>query len=74
MDLVVVEDLTLDPVELTTAEDFENAPIGTVVSAPRADAYQKTDTDDWGSRDCRANNKIMATIGPWKILRWGWGK
>ena len=68
------DDLTLDPVELTTVEDFQNAPLGTVVAESRGDAYQKTDTDDWGSRDCRANTKIMATIGPWKILRWGKGE
>lgn len=68
------DDLTLDPVELTTVEDFKNAPIGTVVAAPRVDAYQKTDTDSWESRDCMANNKIMATHGPWKILRRGWGE
>ncbi|HCG2982320.1 hypothetical protein ACL1CN_10365 [Corynebacterium striatum] len=72
--VVDLKDLTLDPVELVTVEDFENAPEGTVVADSRGDAYQKTDTDDWKSHDCRANNKIMATLSPWKILRYGWGE
>ncbi len=41
-DFVPIDDLILDPVELTTTEDFENSPKGTVVVAPKGDAYQKT--------------------------------
>lgn len=71
---VYLDSLTLDPVELTTLEDFQNATLGTVVAESRGDAYQKTDTDSWESHDCMANNKIMATHSPWKILRWGKGE
>ena len=39
---VILDDLTLDPVELTTLEDFEDAPEGTVISDTGANAYQNS--------------------------------
>lgn len=71
---VYLKDLTLDPVELTILEDFENAPLGTVVEAPRGNAYQKTVSGDWESWNDSLTNKYMATCGSWKILRRGWGE
>ncbi|HAT1133951.1 TPA: hypothetical protein ACGIYY_001087 [Corynebacterium striatum] len=71
---VAFDNLTLDPVELTTLEDFEDAPEGTVISDTGANAYQKLSSDAWESRNDYLTDKEMAVSGPWKILRWGWGE
>ncbi|WP_295807354.1 hypothetical protein [uncultured Corynebacterium sp.] len=71
---VILDDLTLDPVELATLEDFEAAPEGTVISDTGVNAYQKLSTDAWESRNDYLTAKEMAVSGPWKILRWGWGE
>ncbi|MFS0445980.1 hypothetical protein ACL1CR_13965, partial [Corynebacterium striatum] len=67
---VTLDDLTLDPAELTTVEDFETAPEGTVVADSHTNAFQKAGTDRWESVDVMSSNKSMAVSGPWKILRW----
>ena len=72
--LVNIEDLTLDPVELTSLEEFNNAPLGTVVAKPQGNSYQKVYADCWESVDDALGNGLMAISGPWKILRWGWGE
>lgn len=72
--VVDLDDLTLDPVELVTLKDLENAPEGTVISDTGADAYQKLITDAWERRNDYFTAKEMAVSGPWKILRWGWGE
>lgn len=59
---VPLEDLTLDPVELTTVEDFENAPVG------------KAFDNQWESLNDLLTDKNMASTDPWKILRYGWGE
>lgn len=66
--------LILDPAELTTIEECNNAPLGTVVAKPEGNAYQKVYADCWESVDDALANGLMATSGPWKILRWGWGE
>lgn len=71
---VTLDDLTLDPAELTTVEDLESAPEGTVISDTGANAYQKLSTDAWESRNDYLTAKEMAVSGPWKILRYGWGE
>ena len=71
---VNIEDLTLDPVELTTTEDFENAPKGTVVANSTGNAYQKVYADYWESYDDELKTEEMAASGSYKILRWGWGE
>lgn len=71
---VILDDLTLDPVELVTVEDFEGAPEGTVISDTGVNAYQKLSTDAWESRNDYLTAKEMAVSGPWKILRYGWGE
>ncbi|EGT5788748.1 hypothetical protein A9D03_13360 [Corynebacterium striatum] len=71
---VILDDLTLDPVELVTLADFEGAPEGTVISDTGVNAYQKLSTDAWESRNDYLTAKEMAFSGPWKILRWGWGE
>jgi hypothetical protein len=71
---VVFEDFTLDPVELTTVEDFENAPVGTIVAKPQGEACQKVFDHQWESLSDLFTDKEMEIKGPWKILRWGWGE
>ena len=71
---VILDDLTLDPVELTTKADFEDAPEGTVISDTGANAYQKLSTDAWESINDHLTDKELAVSGPWKILRYGWGE
>ena len=73
-DFVLPALLTLDPVELTTKADFENAPEGTIVAAPYVNAYQKVYAYHWESLNDELSHERMATSGPWKILRWGWGE
>ena len=72
-DFVLPAHLTLDPVELATVEDFENAPVGTIVSYPRVSAYQKIANGKWESPNSTLANGKMASVSPWKVLRWGWG-
>lgn len=64
----------LGPVELVTTEDFENAPVGTIVSYPRVSAYQKIANGKWESPNSPLTNGGMASVSPWKVLRWGWGE
>lgn len=71
---VPLDSLTLDPVELVTAEDFEDAPEGTVVATPQGNAYQKVFAKYWESYNDELDAKEMAASSPWKILRWGWGE
>lgn len=71
---VPLEDLTLDPVELTTVEDFENAPFGTIVSHTRGSAYQKIANGKWRNPISTLTNGEIASVRPWKILRYGWGE
>ena len=73
-DFVLIDDLGLDQVELTSLEEFNNAPLGTVVAKPQGNSYQKVYADCWESVDDALGNGHMATSGPWPILRWGWGE
>ena len=71
---VGIGDLILDPVELVTVEDFENAPMETVVAKPQGNAYQKVYADYWESYDDELKTEELSASGPWTILRWGWGE
>lgn len=71
---VHLEDLTLDPVDLITLEDFENAPEGTIIESSWGDLYRKSHADHWKGQKINALTETLVTSGPWKILRWGWGK
>ena len=73
-DWIPLDSLTLDPVELTSLEEFNNAPLGTVVAEPQGNAYQKTGINDWESANHMRSNVQMPYDGPYKILRWGWGE
>ena len=69
---VPLDDLTLDPVELTTMKDFRTAPEGTIVAAPTGNAFQKVSPERWENHLDLLDDKQMAISGPYKILRWGW--
>ena len=71
---VYLKSLARNPVELVTAEDFKDAPEGTVVADPTGNAYQKVYADYWKSYDDGLSNEWMAAKGPWPILCWGWGE
>lgn len=73
-DWVFLDALTLDPVELATKADFEDAPVGTVVAEPQGNIYQHFYADEWEGLADILGPEHMATSGPWKILRWGWGE
>ncbi|OFT33355.1 hypothetical protein HMPREF3169_07835 [Corynebacterium sp. HMSC08C04] len=67
------DDLTLDPVELVTVEDFGGAPEGTVAAEPTGNSFQKVTPEYWESLDDVRYHMEMKNSGPWKILRYGWG-
>lgn len=73
-DIVRLDSLTLDPVDLITLEDFENAPEGTIIESSWGDLYRKSHADHWKGQKINALTETLVTSGPWKILRWGWGK
>lgn len=66
------DDLTLDPVELTTMKDLRTAPEGTIVAAPTGNAFQKVSCGCWENHLDLLDDKQMAISGPYKILRYGW--
>ena len=69
--LVSIKDLTLLPQELTTVEDYTQAPEDTVVYAPDNGAFIKGHGDMWhgtyGSAPCTAE-KMAGTQR--EVLRW----
>lgn len=72
-----LEDLTLDPVELTTLADFENAPDGTVISGQNWErsVWIKLSRDTWmetGIDDLVSNSEMAKHKG--RVLRWGRGE
>lgn len=71
---IPLDSLTLDPVELITAEDFRNAPVGTIVSCTQVNAYQKIANCKWESPNSTLTNRGMASVSPRKVLRWGCGE
>lgn len=69
------------PEVLVTVEDYENAPVGTIVATPGEEsrAVQKLDSAKWGisgikqlidAEDC---HRASADYGATTVLRWGWG-
>lgn len=61
------------PETLTTMEDYENAPAGTIVAENGESPYVKRWPDDWADRfgEKRSNEGMSSTSR--KVLRWGWG-
>lgn len=61
------------PHTLTTLEDYENAPVGTIVASDGHQAWTKTGPDKWQSLGAVARDDDMA-CGIDKVLRLGWGQ
>ena len=71
--MVSPDTLTLDPVELTTEHDFLGAPNGTIVIADGYFPRVKQD-DNWVSAIITSSARVMESIGPWQVVRWGKGE
>lgn len=69
-----LEDLTLDPVELITVEDFENAPAGTIVANGGRSPYVKRVPGDWEDTFNGVHSAVKLAGISLKVLRWGWGE
>ena len=64
------------PKTLSTVEDYENAPVGTVVAIRRGKPWTKNKTRLWGreyNRALQVENEQMSAISR-EVLRWGWSK
>lgn len=71
--LVPFDSLEFDPDELVTEQDFHDAPEGTIVIADGAFPRMKQD-DNWGSAIIQSSARVMESIGPWQVVRWGKGE
>ena len=63
-------DLTIDPATLTTIQDFDDAPTGTIVEDEYGVIYKKSSDSNWSG--LYASN--MAEVSPVHVIRWGDGK
>ena len=64
------------PKTLRTVEDYENAPVGTVVAMRRGKPWTKNKTCLWGreyNRALQVENERMSAVSR-EVLRWGWSK
>lgn len=69
---VLPESLDLDPVTLTTIEEFKSAPIGTIIECTNGDAFAKDKEGLWNDE---FNDKNMNNYyAPARVIRWGDGK
>ena len=72
----LVEDVEPEhPETLTTVEDYENAPTGTVVTRKGCEPWAKRDSDDWcitGGHKSRMDYHMADSKRD--VLRWGWGE
>ena len=73
-DWIPLESLILDPVELTTAEDFENAPEGTIVARNEDYPLVKNGQGDWWDTYHNMFDEKELAGTSRKVLRWGWGE
>lgn len=72
--MIEVDELTLDPATLNTTEDFEHAPVGTIVEATEHphDVIVKNEVAWYKAGDKRA---IAVEYEPTcRVIRWGNGK
>lgn len=71
--LAEVTDEPEHPEVLSTVEDYENAPAGTIVANNGDSPYTKRGLGDWADRfDDKRSNEGMSDTSR-KVLRWGWG-
>ena len=73
-DFVLPALLTLDPVELTTKADFENAPEGTIVARNEDYPLVKNGQGDWWDTYHNMYDEKELAGTSRKVLRWGWGE
>ena len=73
-DGIAPEDLTLDPIELTTKEDYQNAPEGTIVAHNEDYPFVKNGQGDWWDAYHNMYDEKELAGTSRKVLRWGWGE
>lgn len=61
------------PATLSTLEDYENAPEGTVVAATAGLPFVKDEYGDWSPDVAHYANDTMSRMER-NVLRWGWGE
>lgn len=71
--VVHLTDLDFDPLTLTTVDDFENAPEGTIVAHEDHVPIEKTGDEGWVG-DVYYEAYEAAERGPWSVVRWGRGE
>lgn len=62
------------PETLTTVEDYENAPEGTIVALSRFAPYVKKLGGSWSNMTGRRFSEERLAGTSRKVLRWGWGE
>ena len=70
---VGIGDLIIDPVELVTAEDFKDAPEGTIVARNEDYPLVKNGQGDWWDTYHNTFDEKELAGTSCKVLRWGWG-
>lgn len=71
---VLPEHLTIDPATLTTAEDFEDAPEGTIVEAPMYPKDVAVKTEDGWYRTGGMHAIAVEYMPTCRVIRWGENK
>lgn len=69
-----VKNLTLDPVTLTTTEDFEDAPEGTIAESTMYPKGVVVKTEDGWYRTGGMHAIAVEYMPPCRVIRWGNGK
>lgn len=69
-------DLTIDPAVLTTVEDYEQAPVGTIIEVRTVFVAYKISKSTWSRTDTELPwlNNELAELGATRVIRWGDGK
>lgn len=71
---VLPESLTLDPATLTTTEDFDKAPVGTIVEAPMYPKDVAVKTEDGWYRTGGMHAIAVEYMPTCRVIRWGNGQ
>ena len=71
---VLPEHLDLDPATLTTTEDFDKAPVGTIVEAPMYPKDVAIKTEDGWYRTGGMHAIAVEYMPTCRVIRWGNGK
>lgn len=72
--MIEVDELTLDPATLTTAEDFDKAPVGTIVEAPMYPKDVAVKTEDGWYRTGGMHAIAVEYMPACRVIRWGNGQ